>query len=119
MASGTDVYISQQKEQLFDGIRSDGKDITPPYAYATVVIKSMKGQPYDRVTLKDTGNFYAGIYADPQGDKMYIDSRDSKANALQEKYGDEVLGLGGEYRQPYIEKVEETLITSVRQILRL
>ena len=119
MGSGADVYVRQQKLQLFEGIGSDKRAITPFYRPKTIVIKQQKGQPWNRVTLKDTGAFYNGIYADPQGDKMFIDSRDSKSNALQEKYGDTVLGLGGTFRYPYIEVVEMNMIDSVKQILKL
>jgi hypothetical protein len=119
MAAGGEVYVGQQQKQMFDGINSEGLAIEPEYSPLTVQIKESKGQPSSRVTLKDTGEFYKGIYTDPKGDKMYVDSKDSKSNELQEKYGDEIFGIQGEYREPYTEKVQEVIITTVREKLRL
>jgi len=119
MAAGGTVYVKQQKEQMFDGINSEGLAIEPEYHPFTVQVKEAKGQPSNRVTLKDTGDFYEGIYTDPKGDKMYVDSKDTKSNALQEKYGDQIFGIQGEYREPFTLKVQEVMITGIREKLRL
>jgi hypothetical protein len=57
--------IELNQQQLNDlGVDSEGKALETylatgsyPYAFSTVQIKKDKGQPYDRVTLKDTGAF--------------------------------------------------------------
>ncbi len=117
MAAGSEVYVKQQREQMYDGINSEGLAIEPEYKPFTVQMKESKGQPSTRVTLKDTGSFYEEMYADPRGDKMYIDSKDSKSNELQEKYGDEIFGIQGEYREPFTLSVQEVMITNVREKL--
>ena len=46
-------------EQLFKkGVDNENKAIEPAYTPTTVSIKKSKGQPTNRVTLKDTGDFY-------------------------------------------------------------
>ena len=119
MASGKDVYVSQQKEQLWQGIGSDKRAIMPFYSPKTIVIKQQKGQPFNRVTLKDTGDFYNSIFVDPRGESMYVDSRDSKVDDLEKKYGETILGLGGSFRVPYVAVVQTNMLTSVKTLLRL
>lgn len=119
MVAGADVYVRQQKEQMFDGINSEGLAIEPEYTMFTVIMKEAKGQPSTRVTLKDTGEFYQGIYAEMKSYGLEVDSKDSKSNALQEKYGDEIFGIQGEYRQPYLEKVTVETIGITKNVLRL
>ena len=56
------VLIDQQTEQQFDkGQDSNGVQFVPSYALSTKAIKRSKGQPTNRVTLKDTGNLYRSI----------------------------------------------------------
>lgn len=93
-------------EQMFSGLNSDGSEISPPYKEFTVAMKKRKGQPYDRVTLKDTGSFYQGIRTEIVGNKVITDSTDSKSDKLQEKYGQEIFGLGTVFKSIY---VNETL----------
>jgi hypothetical protein len=82
-----------QNQQMADGKQSDGKNISPGYKPTTIAIKKRKGQPYDRVTLKDTGAFYKATFADVRDKEIIIDSADSKTEALLKKYGDKIFGL--------------------------
>lgn len=43
------------QQQLEQGLDSTGRDITPEYTAFTVQEKQEKGQPVDRVTLRDSG----------------------------------------------------------------
>lgn len=97
----SDEFVKLNQDQLFAGLRRDGSEIEPPYANLTVAIKTEKGQPTDRVTLKDEGNYYAGLYARASGDRIEEGSTDSKSASLTEKYGDEITGLGGEYKKEF------------------
>lgn len=96
-----EYYASQQKLQLFQGIGSDDLEIIPSYAAKTKAIKTKKGQPIDRVTLRDTGAFYSGITIDVIGEIINVDSTDSKSVDLQQKYGGEIFGLGTNARVRY------------------
>ena len=49
------------EEQLFEGINSDGQlldDVGGAYRPFTIAEKQRKGQPFDRVTLFDSGKLY-------------------------------------------------------------
>lgn len=106
--------------QLEAGLDADGRQITPEYAELTVDIKTAKGQPTDRVTLRDRGDFYAGIVAQVRGQELEMVGTDSKTAKLQEKYGDDILGLSeqaiDEFREDY---VRPELEAKTREILGL
>lgn len=64
-----------------------------PYKPLTIQIKRSKGQPTDRVTLKDTGDFHASIFLRFDTQKMEVVADDPKTAKLVRKYGTEILGL--------------------------
>ena len=92
---------AQQKLQLFQGIGADDLEIIPSYSQKTIAIKRRKNQPVDRVTLRDTGAFYAGIRIDVVGEVIRTDSIDDKSQDLQGRYGGEIFGAGTNYRTRY------------------
>ena len=83
----------QNRAQLLEGKLSNNSDITPPYADFTIKIKKRKGQKHSNVTLKDTGEFYKSIYADPVNDGIIFGANDEKANKLESKYSSDIFGL--------------------------
>lgn len=87
--------IEWQQEQLSVGKNAKGGFIKPPYKPYTVRIKKKKGQRYDVVTLRDTGDFYKAIFVDVRSTTYVIDSHDYKAPKLLNKYGQSIFGLGG------------------------
>jgi signal peptidase I len=94
-------------EQINQGFRADGTPILPSYTQYTIQIKRAKGQPYDRVTLQDTGDFYRGIKSSAAGNSIVTDSTDSKTAKLKKKYETargKLFGLGKEFKAEYIEK---------------
>lgn len=95
-------YINKQRDQLFTGKKEDGREILPAYSPRTVAIKKKKNQPTDRVTLKDTGDFYAEIFLDTRETEFVIDSADPKAGQLIEKYGENIFGLSEPNQEEYI-----------------
>jgi len=92
-----------QQDQLFAGLRSDGNTIYPSYTLLTEEIKSGKGQPTDRVTLKDTGAFYRGITVTASANSVKITSTDSKTEMLEKKYSEEIFGLNEDSAAKYSE----------------
>jgi len=93
------------RTQLFSGEYVDGSRIKPKYTNLTVAIKTKKGQPTDRVTLKDTGAFYSGIKATVKSNELIIDSTDSKTSDLFTKYGSgQLLGLNEVNHNDIVEK---------------
>lgn len=89
-----------------------------PYTPETEVIKQQKGQPYDRVTLHDEGDFAsAGVLQRNSQTEAEINSTDSKTEALKKKYGKEILGLKpdnmNELREFYI---KPALLAKLKQV---
>ena len=104
--------LDMNRAQLQDhGIDSEGNDIwrRQPYTIFTQIEKISKGQPHDRVTLKDTGAFHKAFYMDVSSRVFNIDSRDSKSSSLKEKYGAEIFGLTPQNEQRAKEKNTRTL----------
>lgn len=97
-------FVDKQRDQLFSGINAEGDQITPGYSPRTVAIKKKKGQPTDRVTLRDTGEFYAGIFLEPREDIYVVDSADEKTGSLVKKYGEDILGLDPDNQDKYVEE---------------
>ena len=92
-------------KQLNDGEDSKGVDITPPYTAFTKILKAAKGQPTNRVTLRDTGDFYRGIKLKKVGEVYDLSSTDSKTTKLVTKYGPDIIGLSDDNRDYVIEEI--------------
>ena len=83
-------------DQLYDkGITATGVSIWDyaPYSPITIQYKKEMGQPYDRVTLRDTGEFYQSFYLQIDNEKFAFDAEDWKTRDLLRLYGDEIMGL--------------------------
>lgn len=100
-------------EQLAEGKRHDGLKtyrlgaLYYPYAPLTVALKERQSGlsgVTDRVTLYDTGAYYAGITAERKGGEIVTTSTDSKAAEIEQNYGD-VLGLSNPKKAEYIAAV--------------
>lgn len=87
------------EEQLFEqGINRLGVEISDyaPYSPVTIAIKEAKGQPTNRVTLRDEGDFESSLFLEV-GDKQFkIKAADFKTEDLIKKYGRQILGLTDE-----------------------
>lgn len=88
----TDV-IRIQLDMGLDGFMDE---IQPPYAQRTIRVKIKKGQPTDRVTLKDTGKFYSSLYVNFDEGGFRILSNDEKVKYLVARYGQAILRLSNE-----------------------
>jgi len=98
-----------REKQLFDkGINSDGK-LLRPYRPFTVSLKRQKGEPFNRTTLFDKGDFYKGFDLLFRNNKISIFSRDSKSSDLQEKYGSNIFGFTPDNSKIYAERFNSEL----------
>jgi hypothetical protein len=100
-----EVIADLNVEQMQSGKRSDGSETLPKYTPFTIRMKQLKGQPFDRVTLYDTGDFQNAISVQMQGLKVIIDSSDPKTQNLEDKYNSgkgEIFGLNDEFKKEYI-----------------
>ncbi|QEA10465.1 hypothetical protein BARC2635_0053 [Bacteroides phage Barc2635] len=89
-----------------------------PYRPLTIQVKIEKRQPYNRVTLKDTGEFYDSFYVETAEDRFYIKASDEKTNWLIKKYGAEIFGLTSDSLAEFInDYVKDEAYNRVKEIL--
>lgn len=110
-----DVLDLNRDEQLYQGVRADGSAITPPYKPITVQIKQRLGQPTDRVTLRDTGDFYDSFEIEFNQDDFQIVATDRKTAGLQSKYKN-ILGLNDSSIEQVIQIVKPRLLTEINKV---
>lgn len=91
-----DFITDSIRIQLDMGIDGYNDEIRPLYAPRTIKRKIKKGQPTDRVTLKDTGKFYDSLYLEFDEGGFRILSNDEKAKYLIAKYGSPILRVDNE-----------------------
>lgn len=99
MEQHPDELADMNRKQMDEGVLKTGAPITPEYTPLTKFLKAEKGQPFDRVTLQDTGSFKSRMFLKIEGESFDFDSDDSKAGQLKSKYGDEIFGLTDEHKQ--------------------
>lgn len=104
------------EEQLFNqGQDATGQPIQPPYRPFTIMVKRQKGQPTDRVTLRDTGAFHRSFRVDWQPDEFRINATDGKTGKLTQAYGPEIFGLDDAGQQELIDMLREPVIENFRK----
>lgn len=106
--------VEENLSQMYDGLKADQTQITPLYAPRTVKAKQKKGQPYDRVTGKDTGQMYKRAGAIVDNDVVRIGSDVPYANDFEKKYGSDVWGIGGQYKSNYLETLQPVMVEKVK-----
>lgn len=87
------------EEQLYEqGINRLGVEIADyaPYSPVTIAIKEAKGQPTNRVTLRDGGDFESSFFLEVGNKQFEIKASDFKTEDLIMKYGRQILGLTDE-----------------------
>lgn len=109
--------LDDVRDQLYKGLYADGGQIRPVYATSTVVRKLRKRQPVDRVTLRDTGDFYESAFIEKDIDQFYIQFEDEKTRSLTEKYSTRIAGVSDESLSWIKEMVRDRFITRVNQLL--
>ena len=111
----SDDMVFIQRNQLFRGERPDGQKVFPEYTPLTKFLKAQKGQPFDRVTRRDTGDYYRGIEVEVKGELFKIESIDWKAERLNEKYGD--IGLSKSSKESYVPILKPVFIGKIKAYL--
>ena len=106
------AIIQANKAQLYeDGIDSLGRSLGR-YSPMTIEYKKAAGQPYDRVTLKDTGDFYAGFDLASKEFPFSIESSDIKTEKLKKRFGKNIFGLTNESQTMVFKESTKPLILS-------
>ena len=81
------------ENQLFEqGIDGDGQKL-PGYRRTTIRIKISKGQPADRTTLRDSGDFHASIQIKAFSDRFEVESNVPYDEFIIRRYGQKVLKI--------------------------
>ena len=116
------VLIEQQTGGQFDkGQDSQGIQFVPKYAFSTKVAKRRKGQPTDRVTLKDTGKLYNNIEIQAQTTQAIITANVEYFKYLVAHYDkNTILGIQTEAMKDFLNKftlpeIEKNFKTIIRQ----
>ena len=86
------------------GQDAEQSEISPSYALSTVIAKQKKGQPTDRVTLKDTGALYDSIRVEATATQLIISANVEYYKYLVIHYDTNILlGLQEPFLKKYIE----------------
>ena len=114
------IETANTQDQLFKGIDATGttlESIGGRYSPITIFIKQRKGQPTNRVTLKDEGAFYRSVKAKGiGGGEAEITANFNKATGnLQARWGKNLLGLTKQKTDELTRKIIPVLQTEVRK----
>lgn len=110
------------QDQLFEkGINSDGislEEIGGEYSPVTVQIKTEKGQPVDRITLKDTGEFYDTWVVRLGSKEFEIAANPLKDETnLFDEWGEEIVGLTDESLDKLINEILPKIQAEIKRSL--
>lgn len=104
-------------DQLFQGKDANGDEVGPPYTAFTVRLKRKKGQPFDRVTTRDTGDFHKSFFLKFGPSHFEIDATDSKKGQLIRKYGKDIIGLTDENIDFVAAAIEDDFIDKAHEMI--
>lgn len=111
------VELNTGKQLYEHGITAYGVQIHyyRPYKPRTVALKKKKGQPYDRVTLKDTGDWYGSIKGKTKSEYFEINGDTPYQEYLLKRYGNSILGLTDENLSVLLtEKIRPEVIQKIK-----
>lgn len=110
-----EVISMNLDDQLYKGIDSSGQVIAPEYAESTKRRKERIGQPTDRVTLLDKGDFWDSFEIDYRDGEFVIGASDVQARYLPSKYGEFIFGLTPENIDRLSTLIKDRLTEVVKQ----
>jgi hypothetical protein len=111
-----DKLADLQAQQLYRGVDINEQPLTLDgggYAPFTIQEKIKKGQPYDRITWRDSGAFYLSLKAQISGSKYSIKSDSFKFDKLKKRSGAKAIGLGLESRRDFALEITRPNILKV------
>jgi hypothetical protein len=106
-----ELIINLNQEQLYNlGEDSEGKSLGT-YAPSTVMIKQAQGVPTDRITLRDTGDFYSSFKVFYSNGEIFIDADGQKDDTnLFTEYGEDILGLNDANMSIFVDEVRKNIV---------
>lgn len=116
--------LNREKQLFKDGInilgeklRSDLARFGQVYSNNTINIKTEKGQPTNRVTLKDTGEFYSTFFLKTNPFDFTIEADTIKdGEDLQDRFPD-ILGLAEENKNLLVIYIQDELIPLIKTVI--
>lgn len=113
-----DYMVELNRDQLEDGMRSDGSQL-PPYSPATVEIKNAKGQQTQPMNLRDTGSWQGRLHVKKYDKYMEIISDDPKEGKLIERFGENIEGLTDENIDKVRDRAFDDIEAGARKMLNV
>lgn len=117
-----ELIIELNQDQLYDlGEDSKGNKLwsfspSMPYSPYTIKIKQAKGQPTDRLTLRDTGAFYKSFTVEVEGNSIVLDADGQKQGTnLFSQYGIDILGLNDQNMAIFLERLTNDVIFYIKE----
>ena len=108
---GIEIEKSITEDQMFKkGIDGTGKKIKDQktgrlgYTRQTIRLKISKGQPVDRVTLRDNNDFHPSIEIKAFSDRFEVSSNVTHAKFLISRYGEDIMRPTAENFKSFFEK---------------
>lgn len=112
--------IDQLFEKGEDSLGRKLKDVGGDYSGFTKQYKFDNGQPFDRVTLKDTGEYYDSyrIVAPSGADYIMIITNPIKdGKNIEQEWGGYIVGLNQENKQWLIDEVRQRFVPKLKEAL--
>lgn len=117
------IIIDMNTRKLYAGLNSRGQSLESiggSYSPVTIAIKKSEGQLTDRVTLRDTGDFYEGFYVNASSGMWHLSSNDEKTDELIKQWGSDIFGNTNEDEREFnVEYILPGLIEWILQNLKL
>lgn len=111
------VSLNVDRQLYEQGVDGNGDFVAPPYRPSTIRRKIRKGQPTNRVTLKDKGDFHGSFYLIFREGEFEISAKDPKRERLVRKYGKPIFGLTEESLDLLRERLKVELIQETRKAI--
>ena len=105
-----ELLIELNQDQLFnEGKDSEGQSLGS-YSPYTIKIKQSKGQPTNRITLYDTGEFYQSFKAYYEDGSIVIDADAEKEDTnLFDEFGIDILGLDDSNMSIFVNEIVQKI----------
>lgn len=117
MEANNEQVVDLNREQMEAGIYKEGSPIQPQYSNFTVQQKRFEGKPFDRVTLRNTGEFRSKMYLVIRGNEFDVNSTDWKTPDLVAKYNGsgDIFGLTSENkRTAWLEILQPDVVRRIK-----
>jgi len=109
-------YIRELQKQMLDGVMEDGSEIGT-YSPWWAAIRKAHGLQVEYVDGYFTGAMHRGMFLQVEGQDLETGSGVPYAEDFQERYGDGVFAVGGDYLEPFVDEVEENLLQRIENAL--